>query len=116
MDQAVTAVLAEYDARARNEQELMREVAAATVGRRLNDLLLHVGPKTGGLLNLLVREPGPAASWKLALLTAIRRSGSRRPREKPEERSLRSRLPATRQNMPVAAWARPGVETSWISA
>ena len=58
MDQAVTAVLAEYDARARNEQELMREVAAGTVARRLDDLLLHVGPKTGGLLNLLVKEAG----------------------------------------------------------
>jgi predicted O-methyltransferase YrrM len=58
MDQAVTAVLAEYDARARNEQELMRELAAGTGTRRLDDLLLHVGPKTGGLLNLLVKEAG----------------------------------------------------------
>jgi predicted O-methyltransferase YrrM len=58
MDQAVTAVLAEYDARARNEQELMREVTAGTVAQRLDDLLLHVGPKTGGLLNLLVKEAG----------------------------------------------------------
>ncbi|HEY6482282.1 MAG TPA: class I SAM-dependent methyltransferase [Steroidobacteraceae bacterium] len=58
MDQAVEAVLAEYDARAAAEEEQTRHVSAADVGRHIDDLLLRVGPRTGLLLNLLVKEAG----------------------------------------------------------
>jgi predicted O-methyltransferase YrrM len=61
MDQAVAAVLAEYDARAKDEQQHMRELVAGNASWRIDDLLLHVGPQTGGLLNLMVKEAGARA-------------------------------------------------------
>jgi len=55
MEQAIAAVLAEYDARAEREEQQMRRLAA---GERLNvdDMLLRVGPHTGSFLNLLIKE------------------------------------------------------------
>jgi len=55
MDQAVSAVLAEYDARAAEEEARMHS-APADFNRHLDDMLLRVGPQTGSLMNMLIRE------------------------------------------------------------
>jgi len=55
MDEAVKAVLAEYDARRAREAGLSRE-AVRTMTR--DDFLLEVGPDTGRFLNSLVKGAG----------------------------------------------------------
>ncbi|MGH8138991.1 MAG: O-methyltransferase [Steroidobacteraceae bacterium] len=61
MDQAVVAVLAEYDVRAQAEERQMNGAPPGDTARRIDDLLLRVGPQTGGLMNLLVKEAGARA-------------------------------------------------------
>ena len=60
MDQAVAAVLAEYDLRAQAEESQMHQ-APRDLAARIDDLLLRVGPETGSLMNLLVKEAGARA-------------------------------------------------------
>ncbi|HUI60373.1 MAG TPA: class I SAM-dependent methyltransferase [Steroidobacteraceae bacterium] len=54
MDQAVAAVLAEYDVRAAHEERLTQMVQPGSP--RVDELLLRVGPDTGSLMNLLIRN------------------------------------------------------------
>lgn len=56
MNSAFQAVLAEYERRAEDEAQLMRNLAPAEGMRRRDEFLIPVGPATGRLLNLLVRE------------------------------------------------------------
>jgi methylamine dehydrogenase accessory protein MauD len=55
---AVWAVIEEYEARARREEELWDTLSEAEAARRLDELLLPVGRATGSLMNLLVKEAG----------------------------------------------------------
>lgn len=52
MDPAVQLVLADYDRRAADEMRLMQSDMAA-FERRIDEMLIHVGPDTGRLLHLL---------------------------------------------------------------
>lgn len=52
MDPAVERVLADYDRRAADEMRLMQSDMAA-FERRIDEMLIHVGPDTGRLLHLL---------------------------------------------------------------
>src|SRR6266436_6151307 len=56
MDQAVRAVLEEYEARARREEKLWSTLSAEESMRRRDELLLPVGRAAGTLMNLLVKE------------------------------------------------------------
>jgi predicted O-methyltransferase YrrM len=58
IDAAVWAVIEEYEARARREEELWDTLSEAEAARRLDELLLPVGRATGSLMNLLVKEAG----------------------------------------------------------
>jgi len=56
MDPAVSAVLADYEARAEREQEIWSTLSAAESLRRRDELLLPVGRAAGMLMNLLIKE------------------------------------------------------------
>jgi len=56
MDRAVETVLREFEERSRKEWELTRRMEAAGVQRNVDEFLLSVGPATGRLINLLVKE------------------------------------------------------------
>jgi predicted O-methyltransferase YrrM len=56
VDQAVAAVLEEYQVRAAQEEKLMQELPPEELVRRADELLLPVGPATGSFINLLVKE------------------------------------------------------------
>ncbi len=56
MDEAVRAVIADYEARAQSEQKLMGTLSEEEVARRLDELLLPVGRAAGALMNLLIKE------------------------------------------------------------
>src|ERR1700693_1831146 len=56
IDQAVWAVLEEYEARARREEKLWSTLSAEESKRRRDEMLLPVGRATGTLMNLLVKE------------------------------------------------------------
>ncbi len=56
LDPAFRAVLMDYEARARSEDELMSGLPEAEVARRLDEMLLCVGRSAGVFLNLLVKE------------------------------------------------------------
>ena len=56
MDPAVWAVIEDYEARARHEQELWKTLSEEDVRRRLDEFLLPVGRATGTLINLIVKE------------------------------------------------------------
>jgi predicted O-methyltransferase YrrM len=58
IDAAVWAVIEEYEARARREEELWDTLSEAEAAQRLDELLLPVGRATGSLMNLLVKEAG----------------------------------------------------------
>lgn len=58
MDQAVSAVLAEYDGRAEREQQLSESLSAEENARRRDEMLLPVGRAAGMLMNLLIKEAG----------------------------------------------------------
>jgi predicted O-methyltransferase YrrM len=56
VDEAVCAVLEDYEARARREQEVWSKLSADEAMRRRDEMLLPVGHAAGSLMNLLVRE------------------------------------------------------------
>jgi len=58
IDAAVSAVLADYEARAEREEVLWDTLGPEEAERRIDEMLLPVGPATGTLLNLLAREAG----------------------------------------------------------
>jgi predicted O-methyltransferase YrrM len=55
MDEAFNLVLAEYEERSAAEQRMMDSADPGQVRRRLNELLLPIGPDTGRLLNILIK-------------------------------------------------------------
>lgn len=58
MDQAVKAVLAEYDARAEREDQLSESLPDEERVRRRDEMLLPVGRAAAMLMNLLIKEAG----------------------------------------------------------
>jgi predicted O-methyltransferase YrrM len=56
MDRAVETVLREFEERSRKEWELKRRMEAAGDQPNVDEFLLSVGPATGQLINLLVKE------------------------------------------------------------
>src|SRR5215813_10997416 len=56
LDPPVWAVLDDYEARARREEQLFERLTPEELGRRRDELLLPVGRATGRLMNLLVKE------------------------------------------------------------
>jgi predicted O-methyltransferase YrrM len=58
LDEATAAVLAEYEERARREDQLWDNWSPEEAMRRRDELLLPVGRATGTLLNLLIKESG----------------------------------------------------------
>jgi predicted O-methyltransferase YrrM len=56
MDQAVSAVLADYEARAEREEEIWSTLSPDETLRRRDELLLPVGRSAGILMNLLIKE------------------------------------------------------------
>jgi predicted O-methyltransferase YrrM len=56
MDQAIRNVLAEYEARADKESEIMASVPLAELTHRIDDFLICIGPDTGQLLHMLARS------------------------------------------------------------
>src|SRR5690348_2263527 len=58
LDAPLSAVLADYEARARHEQELWRTLSAEESARRRDEMLLPVGRAAGTLMHLLIREAG----------------------------------------------------------
>lgn len=55
-DAAVSAVLADYEARAEREEALWDTLGPEEAERRIDEMLLPVGRATGTLLNLLARQ------------------------------------------------------------
>jgi len=53
---AVWAVIEEYEARARREEQLRSTLSPQEAQRRVDEMLLPVGRATGTLINLLVKE------------------------------------------------------------
>lgn len=58
MDSAIASVMAEYDARAEREAELLRSLPPEEGMARRDEWLIHIGESAGRLLNLLIRESG----------------------------------------------------------
>ena len=56
MDPAVRDVLAEYEARAAVESQVMAGLPAAELARRIDEFLIYIGPDTGQLLHILARS------------------------------------------------------------
>lgn len=56
MDKAVWAVIEDYEARARREEELWSKLSAEEAMQRRDEMLLPVGRAAGTLMNLLVKE------------------------------------------------------------
>src|SRR4051794_8863766 len=56
MDKAVTDILLEFEKRAEQESEQMRDMDASTMQQHIDEFLLSVGPATGQLMNLLAKE------------------------------------------------------------
>jgi predicted O-methyltransferase YrrM len=56
MDQAVRDVLAEYEARAAAESQVMASLTMAEIVPRIDEFLISVGPDTGQLLHILARS------------------------------------------------------------
>jgi len=56
IDASVSAVLADYEARAEREEALRDTLGPEEAERRIDEMLLPVGRATGSLLNLLVKE------------------------------------------------------------
>lgn len=56
MDRAVEKVLGAFEIRAAKESEQMEQMDASKMGRHPDEFLLSVGPATGQLINLLVKE------------------------------------------------------------
>jgi len=56
MEKAVTDILLEFEKRAEQESEQMRDMDASTMQQHIDEFLLSVGPATGQLMNLLAKE------------------------------------------------------------
>jgi predicted O-methyltransferase YrrM len=56
MDKAVQTVLSEYEVRAEIESKRMHEMDPAVFAKHLDEFLLAVGPATGQLMNLLIKQ------------------------------------------------------------
>jgi predicted O-methyltransferase YrrM len=56
MEKAVLAVIEDYEARARREEELWSKLSAEEAMQRRDEMLLPVGRAAGTLMNLLVKE------------------------------------------------------------
>ena len=56
MDAAVWAVIEEYEARARREEQLNSTLSREEATRRRDEMLLPVGRAAGSLMNLLIKE------------------------------------------------------------
>ncbi|HEX4388638.1 MAG TPA: class I SAM-dependent methyltransferase [Steroidobacteraceae bacterium] len=56
LDAPVWAVLDDYEARARREEQLLERLPPEELGRRRDELLLPVGRATGRLMNLLIKQ------------------------------------------------------------
>ena len=55
MEQAVLAVIEDYEARARREDELWSKLSEEELGRRLDEFLLPVGRAAATLMSLIIR-------------------------------------------------------------
>ncbi len=58
IDEALRAVLADYEARARREEQVWSTLSAEEGARRRDEMLLPVGRAAGTLMHLLIREAG----------------------------------------------------------
>ena len=56
IDAAVSAVLEDYEARARREEQLVSTLSEEEAARRIDERLLPVGRAAGSLMNLLIKE------------------------------------------------------------
>jgi predicted O-methyltransferase YrrM len=56
VDSAIETVLREYDQRSEAEMKRMREMPPADMMKHIDEFLLPVGPATGQLMNILVKE------------------------------------------------------------
>ncbi len=56
MHTAIETVLHEYDLRAEAEMKRMREMPPADMMKHIDEFLLPVGPATGQLMNILIKE------------------------------------------------------------
>jgi predicted O-methyltransferase YrrM len=56
IDPAVSAVLADYEARAQREEHLWSTLSPEEFGRRRDEMLLPVGRAAGTLMNLLIKQ------------------------------------------------------------
>jgi predicted O-methyltransferase YrrM len=56
VDSAIEAVLRRYEERAAAETKRMQELAPAEFTKHIDEFLLAVGPATGRLMNLLIKE------------------------------------------------------------
>jgi len=56
MDNAIETVLRDYDQRAEAEMKRMREMPPAEMAKHIDEFLLPVGPATGQLMNILIKE------------------------------------------------------------
>ena len=56
MDSVIETVLREYDQRAAGEMKRMQELPPAEMMKHIDDFLLPVGPATGQLMNILIKE------------------------------------------------------------
>jgi predicted O-methyltransferase YrrM len=56
MDSAIEAVLGEYEQRSRAEMKRMGELPPAEMMKHIDEFLLAVGPATGRLMNILIKE------------------------------------------------------------
>ena len=56
MEDDVRALLAEYEARAKQEFQKMASLPAEEIGARIDEFLICVGPETGQLLHILARS------------------------------------------------------------
>jgi predicted O-methyltransferase YrrM len=55
MDNAIKAVLDQYDRRAARERALMEKLTPEQIMQRVDEFLIPVGPDTGNLMNILVK-------------------------------------------------------------
>lgn len=56
MDLAIESVLREYDQRSAAEMKRMQELPPAEMMKHIDEFLLPVGPATGQLMNILIKE------------------------------------------------------------
>ncbi|MEH6502686.1 MAG: class I SAM-dependent methyltransferase [Cycloclasticus sp.] len=56
MKPTVMSVLEEYHARTRQENALMKDLSSEEFGQRIDEFLLPIGPQSGQLMNLLIKE------------------------------------------------------------